>query len=104
MNVLLYDRYRMVPCIVTGFAVAISGCAMQVASEAEEAVEVDAVEEPVLSGNTTSSQPAIGRLEDAGGNLRCTATLISSRVILTAAHCFNYDTTMSGLGQNPNFA
>jgi hypothetical protein len=40
----------------------------------------------LIGGRATTQYPAVGRLVDSGGGL-CTATLISSRQVLTAAHC-----------------
>jgi V8-like Glu-specific endopeptidase len=62
--------------------------------------------EPALVGGlATDDMPAIGVLYFNGG--QCTATLISSRVILTAAHCLDFDSNRSELGvarQPPSFA
>lgn len=59
--------------------------------------ELGLVREGILGGTETTSFPAVGKLIVNGiGN--CTGVLISSQVVLTNAHCFNYDTNISGLG------
>jgi V8-like Glu-specific endopeptidase len=64
--------------------------------------DLASVSSPILSSPTTvttTDKPAIGQLILASsGALACTATLISSRVILTAAHCFGWNTGGSGFG------
>jgi len=57
---------------------------------------------PLINGTPTNAVPAVGVLL-RNNNDHCTATLISSRVIVTAAHCFAFDTTMSGYGAPPSF-
>jgi hypothetical protein len=77
---------------------ALLGCAAEVGTEEEVSEgEVAPVTEPIINGFVTTALPAIGRLYVSGRG-GCTATLISSRVILTAAHCFGFDTNLSNLG------
>lgn len=64
---------------------------------AEEGDEIGLVREGILGGITTTSLPQVGKLSITGRGI-CTASLISSQVILTAAHCFGYDQSLSGLG------
>ncbi len=71
-------------------------------SSTEAGDDPASVSSPILSSPTTvttTDKPAIGQLILASsGALDCTATLISSRVILTAAHCFGWNTRGSGFG------
>ncbi|HEX4337321.1 MAG TPA: trypsin-like serine protease [Polyangiaceae bacterium] len=52
--------------------------------------------EHIQGGSPDGSIPGIGQLNTPVGG--CTATLISSRVIVSAAHCFGFDRTKSGVG------
>ncbi|WP_370450930.1 serine protease [Corallococcus sp. CA049B] len=53
---------------------------------------------PLKGGTTTSSQPAVGRMEFHmdGWSKYCTATLVAPRIALTAAHCVGYKSTAIG--------
>lgn len=90
-------RHSVLRCAAVGLAIASSACM----SEAEPS-ETAPAELPILNGTPNSGKPAIGLLSTKFGS--CTATLISSRVIVTAAHCFGFDNTQSGLGSPPDFA
>lgn len=73
-------------------------CAAEVGTT-EELVEDEAevLAEPIINGFVTTALPAVGRLSVTGQG-GCTATLISSRVILTAAHCFGFNQSLSLFG------
>jgi hypothetical protein len=51
---------------------------------------VDSTERPIVAGTLDTGDPAVMELLAFKGNsgARCTATLVTSRVLLTAAHCF----------------
>jgi V8-like Glu-specific endopeptidase len=53
----------------------------------EDEAEVATSEDAISGGRTTCGRPAVGALRTSRG--LCTATLVSPRVILTAAHCFS---------------
>ena len=59
--------------------------------------ELGLVREGILGGTETTSFPAVGKVI-VNGIGDCTGVLISSQVVLTNAHCFNFDTNISGLG------
>ncbi len=97
---------------LASFAVLIAlgswGCAVEVGpvEEAEAGDDLGVLAEPILNGATTTDFVAVGRLNISASNglssHDCTATLISSRVILTAAHCFSFNRGLSGLGNLVN--
>ena len=79
------------------------GCAAEVAGDEEIAGEsaaegeIGVVDQSIINGSVTTSVPAVGRLSVTGVG-GCTATLISSRVILSAAHCFGFNNDLSLFG------
>ena len=52
--------------------------------------------EKLLNGTATQARPEVGRLALHGG--LCTATLVSPSVIITAAHCVDYETQVKSYG------
>jgi hypothetical protein len=75
---------RTTPQVVL-IASAIIGCGCEAPRS-----PVEAVEQPIVAGMPDPGDPAIMELLSNKGNLwaRCTATLVTPRVLLTAAHCF----------------
>ncbi|MEY4514491.1 MAG: hypothetical protein RLZZ450_6613 [Pseudomonadota bacterium] len=73
-------------------AMALVACGVEESDDSEEVPTL-----AVTGGTATTAMTAVGSL-DFGG---CTATLISSRVILTASHCMP-DTSHSALGDARN--
>lgn len=68
------------------------------ASCADPSSDVDRVEEPIINGSTPTAinqAPAVGILGDVFNNL-CTATLVAPRLVLTAAHCIRFSTSLLG--------
>jgi hypothetical protein len=68
--------------VLTGFVVTACAC------EAPDAPE--SLQQPIVAGAPDTGDPAIMELLSNKGQLwaRCTATLVTPRVLLTAAHCF----------------
>jgi hypothetical protein len=53
-----------------------------------EAVVSDRREDPLLDGAETWERPEVGLI--SVGGIRCTATLVTDRVLVSAAHCLGY--------------
>jgi hypothetical protein len=62
--------------------------------EGESEIEIATNEQAIVNGTPTDERPEVGIITNSG----CTATLIRPRVILTAAHCVNYQTGPSADG------
>lgn len=65
---------------------------------APQEAEIQVVREAIVNGTPTTSLPGIGSLNGGG----CTASLIGSRVILTAAHCLDFEPRGSFLADSAN--
>jgi secreted trypsin-like serine protease len=68
--------------VLTGVAVAVGGC---------EGLgsPVESLDQPIIAGTLDTNDPAMMEMIAVKGNAaaRCTATLITPRILLTAAHC-----------------
>lgn len=65
--------------------IAVTGC---LGAEIESESEVGFAEQAIINGINTDERPEIGIITNSG----CTATLVTPRVILTAAHCVDFQT------------
>ncbi len=82
-----------------GFVLVWAHCALGCFVSADEPLDLDSEEpfettsEALINGVPSTSARAVGMINNGS----CTGTLISSRVVLTAAHCLGFDATKSGL-------
>lgn len=76
-------RNRISGVLVAVVCIAMIGC---LGTEGQSEIGVD--EQAIINGTPTDERPEVGIITNSG----CTATLIRPRVILTAAHCVDYQT------------
>lgn len=67
------------------------GCAYESGDTAAVADDVSGDDSSLVGGKLTFERPEIGRITTRAGKA-CTATLIADNVIVTAAHCFDWQT------------
>ncbi len=80
-------EHRWTPGLVlfaAGALLLAAGCAVESGTVGEEA-DAGLGQEEIVGGSTTTQWPAVGYMTD--GHTRCTATLVSPNVMVTAAHC-----------------
>jgi len=70
--------------ILLALAVVLAGCGYDPSELGPE--ELGALARPIVNGATDSGHPTVGMLTTEGYGI-CTATLVGSRTVLTAAHC-----------------
>ena len=73
-------RDRILGVSVAAVCIGMIGCADT------EAIGTD--EQAIINGTPTDERPEVGLITNSG----CTATLVASKVILTAAHCVGFQT------------
>ena len=64
-------------------ALAVTGCGPEMWDQLDE---INAAGESITDGTTDTGHPSVGWLH-IGGTTLCTATLVGSKTVLTAAHC-----------------
>jgi hypothetical protein len=76
------DVMRSPWVVLTGLSVVVHGCASPDSP-------LESVGQPIIAGTVNTGDPAIMSLLSFKGNLgaRCTATLVTPRLLLAAAHC-----------------
>ncbi len=75
----------------TGWIVCAAALAAACGAEPED-LELTTKDQDVIGGTQTTARPEVGQIFVTvnGTPLSCTATLISRRYFLTAAHCIGY--------------
>ena len=72
--------------VASVFAFASVGCAAEAADDETTGEEVDSTASAIVGGQTTTDYAAVGALTKRGSAF-CTGTLVSKRLVVTAAHC-----------------
>ena len=96
-------RFTRTLLVLTALATASVACT-QSTEEPSPNETTSAAEAEIVGGRTTTANPAIGAFVDASGPF-CTGTLVTKRVIVTAAHCFEdarADRMVFAIGPNAN--
>lgn len=71
----------------------VTGCAQ---APDEAAAEVEAQESSIVGGSNYAGMPAVGALIEDGMQ-SCTGTLVTKRIVVTAAHCLEHNPAASRL-------
>ena len=72
--------------VASALAVASVGCAVETSGDETSEEEIESTASAIVGGQTTTEYAAVGALTQRGSAF-CTGTLVSKRLVVTAAHC-----------------